>query len=242
MLPVRDRRSRRYQVMTPSVGREPAGRQRSKPDYRGVPSVAFTIPPIVAVGPIEVHARKQGLKFRIQVQKAPDWFTARQAAELLRCAFAGREDNPNKGSRRGHRGRARKPYRRTMPPCHLRLTQADQTLQPRFHTAYTRSGPSHVKAASLRASNAIAMSEAPPNTMSIPTRRPSAQNGRMGHSKCFGLALVRPGQATHRSSRAWLPRYVRDRKLDLDINSLAPPCRQFQPRRDRHGRMDIRND
>ena len=156
-------------------------------------------------------------------------------------AFAGREDNPNKGSRRGHRGRARKPYRRTMPPCHLRLTQADQTLQPRFHTAYTRSGPSHVKAASLRASNAIGMSEAPPNTMSIP-RRPSAQNGRMGHSKCFGLALVRPGQATHRSSRAWLPRYVRDRKLDLDINSLAPPCRQFQPRRDRHGRMDIRND
>ena len=120
-------------------------------------------------------------------------------------AFAGREDNPNKGSRRGHRGRARKPYRRTMPPCHLRLTQADQTLQPRFLTAYTRSGPSHVKAASLRASNAIAMSEAPPNTMSIPTRRPSAQNGRMGHSKCFGLALVRPGQTPHRSSRAWLP-------------------------------------
>ena len=85
MLPVRDRRSRRYQVMTPSVGREPAGRQRSKPDYRGVPSVAFTIPPIVAVGPIEVHARKQGLKFRIQVQKAPGWFTAggRAIAMLL---------------------------------------------------------------------------------------------------------------------------------------------------------------
>jgi len=92
MLPVRDRRSRRYQVMTPSVGREPAGRQRSKPDYRGVPSVAFTIPPIVAVGPIEVHARKQGLKFRIQVQRAPDWFTARQAAELLRCFCSARCD------------------------------------------------------------------------------------------------------------------------------------------------------
>ena len=44
-------------------------------------SVAFTIPPIAAVGLSEVGARKQGLKFRMQVQKAPDWFTARQAAE-----------------------------------------------------------------------------------------------------------------------------------------------------------------
>ena len=54
---------------------------RHKPDYRGVPSVAFTIPPIVAVGLSEADARKQGRKFRMQVQKAPDWFTARQAAE-----------------------------------------------------------------------------------------------------------------------------------------------------------------
>jgi len=54
---------------------------RHKPDYRGVPSVAFTIPPIVAVGLSEADARKQGRKFHMQVQKAPDWFTARQAAE-----------------------------------------------------------------------------------------------------------------------------------------------------------------
>jgi glutathione reductase (NADPH) len=54
---------------------------RHKPDYRGVPSVAFTIPPIVAVGLGEVDARKQGFKFHMQVQKFPDWFTARQAAE-----------------------------------------------------------------------------------------------------------------------------------------------------------------
>ncbi len=56
---------------------------RHKPDYRGVPSVAFTIPPIVAVGLSEADARKQGLKFRMQVQKVPDWFTARQAAERV---------------------------------------------------------------------------------------------------------------------------------------------------------------
>lgn len=54
---------------------------RRKPDYRGVPSVAFTIPPIAAVGLNEQQARQQGLKFRTKSQKASDWFTARQAAE-----------------------------------------------------------------------------------------------------------------------------------------------------------------
>jgi glutathione reductase (NADPH) len=52
-----------------------------KPDYTGVPSVAFTIPPIASVGLSEAEARRQGLKFRMQSRKASDWFTARQAAE-----------------------------------------------------------------------------------------------------------------------------------------------------------------
>jgi glutathione reductase (NADPH) len=52
-----------------------------KPDYTGVPSVAFTIPPIATVGLSEDQARRQGLKFRMQSEKASDWFTARQAAE-----------------------------------------------------------------------------------------------------------------------------------------------------------------
>lgn len=51
------------------------------PDYTGVPSVAFTIPPIAAVGLTEAQARTQGLQFRLNSQKASDWFTARQAAE-----------------------------------------------------------------------------------------------------------------------------------------------------------------
>lgn len=54
---------------------------RHKPDYRGVPSVAFTIPPIAAVGLREDQAREQGLKIRTQSQNASDWFTARQTAE-----------------------------------------------------------------------------------------------------------------------------------------------------------------
>lgn len=56
---------------------------RHKPDYRGVPSVAFTIPPIASVGLREEEAKKRGLKFRRKVRQAPDWFTARQAAESV---------------------------------------------------------------------------------------------------------------------------------------------------------------
>lgn len=52
-----------------------------RPDYRGIPSVAFTIPPIAAVGMTEAEAKKKGIKFRMQSQKIPGWFTARQAAE-----------------------------------------------------------------------------------------------------------------------------------------------------------------
>jgi glutathione reductase (NADPH) len=54
---------------------------KRKPDYTGVPSVAFTVPPIAAVGLSEADARKRGLQFRAKSQKASNWFTARQAAE-----------------------------------------------------------------------------------------------------------------------------------------------------------------
>ena len=53
------------------------------PDYTGVPSVAFTIPPIAMVGLSEMQALRQGLKFRVKSEKASDWFTARQAAEPI---------------------------------------------------------------------------------------------------------------------------------------------------------------
>ena len=52
-----------------------------KPNYLGVPSVAFTIPPIAAVGVTEETARAQGLKFRAHAQKASGWYTARSVAE-----------------------------------------------------------------------------------------------------------------------------------------------------------------
>lgn len=52
-----------------------------KPDYTGVPSVAFTIPPIAAVGMSEAAAYEQGLKFRVNSEKSSGWYTARRVAE-----------------------------------------------------------------------------------------------------------------------------------------------------------------
>lgn len=56
---------------------------RHRPDYRGVPSVAFTIPPITSVGLSEREAREKGLKFRMKSQLVPGWYTARRVAETV---------------------------------------------------------------------------------------------------------------------------------------------------------------
>ena len=54
---------------------------QKKPNYKGVPSVAFTIPPIASVGLTETQAREKGLKFHVQSEQTGTWFTARQQAE-----------------------------------------------------------------------------------------------------------------------------------------------------------------
>ncbi len=53
----------------------------ARPDYRGVPSVAFTVPPIAAVGLTEADARANGLRFRVNAASVPKWFTARRLNE-----------------------------------------------------------------------------------------------------------------------------------------------------------------
>jgi len=56
---------------------------RHKPDYRGVPSVAFTVPPIATVGLKENQAHAQGFKFKVKSENTPDWFTARRLSERV---------------------------------------------------------------------------------------------------------------------------------------------------------------
>ena len=56
---------------------------KRRPNYLGVPSVAFTVPPIAAVGLGEKEAREQNLKFRKRCEKASDWYTAHRVAETV---------------------------------------------------------------------------------------------------------------------------------------------------------------
>lgn len=54
-----------------------------KPDYRGVPSVAFTLPPITAVGMSEEEARRSGIPHKVKSERASGWYTARRVAESV---------------------------------------------------------------------------------------------------------------------------------------------------------------
>lgn len=53
----------------------------AQPDYRGVPSVAFTVPPIASVGLAESQAREKGLKFNVKTESTGSWYSSRRIAE-----------------------------------------------------------------------------------------------------------------------------------------------------------------
>lgn len=53
-------------------------RSGREPDYLGVPSVLFTVPPAARVGMLEQEARDAGLDFRVNSGSHPGWFTARR--------------------------------------------------------------------------------------------------------------------------------------------------------------------
>ena len=50
-------------------------------DYKGIPSVAFTVPPLAAVGLQEATARQQGLRFRVHNERTSGWYSSRRIAE-----------------------------------------------------------------------------------------------------------------------------------------------------------------
>ena len=56
-----------------------------RPDYRGIPSVVFTVPPLARVGLAEAEARAQQLDVRINVEDSSGWYSSRRVAET--CAM-----------------------------------------------------------------------------------------------------------------------------------------------------------
>jgi glutathione reductase (NADPH) len=52
-----------------------------EPDYRGIPTVVYTIPSLASVGLGERQAREDGLKFRVKREMTSTWYSARRVGE-----------------------------------------------------------------------------------------------------------------------------------------------------------------
>jgi glutathione reductase (NADPH) len=55
-----------------------------KSNYNGLPSVVFTIPPLVSVGMQEKEAKDQGLRFKTKYEDTSSWASSRRVGET--CA------------------------------------------------------------------------------------------------------------------------------------------------------------
>ncbi len=51
------------------------------PDYRGIPSVVFTVPPLARVGLTEAQARAQSLDIKVETRDTSGWYSNRRVAE-----------------------------------------------------------------------------------------------------------------------------------------------------------------
>ena len=52
-----------------------------KPNYDGIPTVVFTVPPLASVGLQESAARDRGLAFRVNHEDTSSWYSSRRVAE-----------------------------------------------------------------------------------------------------------------------------------------------------------------
>jgi glutathione reductase (NADPH) len=54
---------------------------KKRPDYRGIPSVVFTLPPLAGVGLTEKAARAAGFSTRIETDDTTEWFSNRRVLQ-----------------------------------------------------------------------------------------------------------------------------------------------------------------
>ncbi|MFN2420225.1 MAG: NAD(P)/FAD-dependent oxidoreductase [Gemmatimonadota bacterium] len=53
----------------------------ARADYTGIPTVAFTLPPLARSGLLEEEARAQGLEFEMRHESTEDWYSSRRVGE-----------------------------------------------------------------------------------------------------------------------------------------------------------------
>lgn len=63
------------------VARNLLGGNHRTPDYEGIASAVFTVPPLAAVGLTEAAARAQGRRMRVRWEDTSSWFSARRVGE-----------------------------------------------------------------------------------------------------------------------------------------------------------------
>jgi glutathione reductase (NADPH) len=56
-------------------------KNRAKANYKGIPSVVFTVPPLASVGLQEDTAKKQGLRFKTNKADTSNWYSSRRVSE-----------------------------------------------------------------------------------------------------------------------------------------------------------------
>ncbi len=54
---------------------------KTRPDYTGMPNVAYTIPPVAFVGLTEEQARAKGLKFKVNMEETSGWYSSKRIGE-----------------------------------------------------------------------------------------------------------------------------------------------------------------
>lgn len=56
-------------------------KNHAKANYKGIPSVVFTVPPLASVGLQEDAAKKQGLRFKTNKSDTSSWYSSRRVSE-----------------------------------------------------------------------------------------------------------------------------------------------------------------